>query len=92
MHNDSISSTLDNYNVLHQLWEECLETMLVPEVKGRMLGVQAQMSQYRLLLGLKLCERILKITDNLSRTLQKQSLSATEAQDIAALTVKTPKK
>lgn len=65
--------------------------MLVPEVKGRMLGVQTQMSQYRLLFRLKLCERILKIMNNLSRTLQKQSLSAAEAQDIAAHTVKTLK-
>ena len=88
---DSISSILDNYSVLHQLWEECLKTMLVPEVKGRMLGAGAQMSHYSLLFGLKLCEWILKITDNLSRTLQKQSLSAAEAQDIAALTVKTLK-
>ena len=88
---DSISSILDNYNVLKQLWDECLDTTLVPEVKGRMLGVRAQMSQYNLLFGLKLCERVLKITDNLSRTLQKQSLSAAEAQDIATLTVKTLK-
>ena len=35
-----------------------------------MLGVRAQMSHYNLLFGLKLCERTLKITDNLSRTLQ----------------------
>ncbi len=48
---DSISSILDNYNVLHQLWEECFETMLVLEVKGRMLGVQAQMSQSDYCLG-----------------------------------------
>ena len=88
---DSVASILDNYNVLHQLWEECLDTTLVPEVKCRMLGVRAQMSQYNLLFGLKLCERILRITDNLSRTLQKQSLSAAEAQHIAALTVKTLK-
>ena len=39
--------------------------------------------------GLKLCERILKITDNLSRTLQKTSLSAADAQHIASLTVTT---
>ena len=49
------------------------------------------MSQYKLLFGLKLCERILKITDNLSKTLQKQSLSAAEAQTIAEMTVKTLK-
>ncbi len=43
----------------------------------------------KLLFGLKLCERILKITDNLSKTLQHQSLSAAQAQDIAELTIKT---
>ena len=65
--------------------------MLVAEVKRRMLSAGAQMSQYSLLFGLKLCEWILKITDRLSGTLQKESLSAAEAQDIAALTVKTLK-
>ena len=89
---DSITSILDNYTVLKQLWEECLDTTsLLPEVKGRVFGVRAQMSQYNLLFGLILCERILKITDNLSRTLQKQSLSAAEAQYVATLTVKTLK-
>ncbi len=88
---DSISSILDNYNVLHQLWDECLENRLEPDIKGRIIGVRTQMSQYKLLFGLKLCERILKITDNLSKTLQKQSLSAAEAQTIAEMTVKTLK-
>ena len=46
---------------------------------------------YNLLFGLKLCERILCITDNLSKTLQKQSLSAAEAQDLAKLTNETLK-
>ena len=49
------------------------------------------MSKYCLLFGLKLCERILKITDNLSMTLQTQSLSAAEAQSIAADTIDTLK-
>lgn len=86
---NSIGSILENYEVLNQLWEECLETRLDPDVKGRLIGIQTQMSQ--LLFGLKLCERILKITDNLSKTLQHQSLSAAQAQDIAELTVKTLK-
>ena len=59
-----------------------------PDVKGRIIGVQVQ---YNLLFWLKLCERILYITDNLSKTLQKQSLSAAEAQDLADLTNETPK-
>ena len=36
-----------------------------------------------------LCERILKITDNLSKTLQTESLSASEAQQIAKYTIQT---
>lgn len=67
---DSVSSILENYNVLKQLWEECLETRLEPDAKGRIIGVKSQMLHYKLLFGLHLCERILKITDNLSKTLQ----------------------
>ena len=45
------------------------------------------MSTFDLLFGLKLCEQVLKMTDNLSRTQQKPSLSAAEAQHIASLTL-----
>ena len=31
---NSIGSILENYKVLKQLWEECLETRLEPDVKG----------------------------------------------------------
>ena len=74
------------------MWEECLTTSLQPDIKGRIIGVKSQMSNFNVLFGLKLCERILKITDNLSKTLQKQSLSATEAQHIVALSVTTLEK
>ena len=87
----AIKSILENYDVLNQLWEECLEERLEPDVKGRIIGVRAQMSQYNLLFGLKLSERILCITDNLSKILQRQSLSAAEAQDLAELTNDTLK-
>ena len=62
-----------------------------PEVKGQIIGVKVQMCKYNLLFGLKLCERILLITDNLSMTLQKESMSAAEAEEIAKLTVDTLK-
>ncbi len=88
---DAIESILVNYSTLDDLWEECLQspTRLDPDVKARIIGVQSQMSTFKLLFGLKLCERVLKMTDNLSRTLQKSSLSAAEAQHIASLTVTT---
>ena len=74
---------------MKQLWDECLEKRLDPVIKGRIIGVKTQMTQYKVLFGLKLCERVLKITDNLSATLQNQSLPAAEAQSIAEMTIKT---
>ena len=62
-----------------------------PGVKGQISGVKAQMCKYNMFFGLKLCERILLITDNLSMTFQKGSMSVAEAQDIAKLTVDTLK-
>ena len=49
------------------------------------------MSQYWLLFGLRLCKRVLLITDNLSKTLQKQSLSAAEGQEIVRPTLQSLK-
>lgn len=86
---ESIASILDNHSVLMQLWDECLETRLKPDIKGRIVGVQAQMVQFHRLFGLKLCERVLKVTDNLSRTLQLESLSAAEAHQLAEMTCTT---
>ena len=86
---DAIESILEHYNTLKQLWEECLETRLDPDVKGRIIGVQAQMDTFNLLFGLHLSMKILKITDNLSRNLQTRSMSAPEGQSVAELSVKT---
>ena len=58
-------------------------------MKGRIIGVEMQMSQYNLLFEMQLYERVVKITDNLSRTLQKQFQSALESQALSKLTVKT---
>lgn len=88
---DAIESILANYNTLGILWDECLQSpiRLDPDVKARIIGVQCQMSAFNLLFGLKLCERILKMTDDLTKTLQNSSLSAATAQHIASLTVTT---
>lgn len=65
---DAIASIIENYEVLKQLWDESLEAKLDPDIRGRIIGVKTQMSQYRLVFGLQLCKRILLITDNLSKT------------------------
>jgi len=88
---DAIESILINYNSLCDLWEECLDSpvRLEPDVKARIIGIKTVMMKFNFLFGLKICERILKQTVNLSRVLQKSSLSAAEAQHIASLTVST---
>ena len=88
---DAIASIIENYKILKQLWDESLETKLDPDIKGRIIGVKAQMSQYWLVFGLQLCKRILLITDNLSKTLQKQSLSVAEGQEVVKFTLQTLK-
>ena len=91
VHGDAIESILDNYDELKRLWVECLETRLEPDIKGRIIGVQTQMLSFNTLFGLQLSKKILNITDNLSRTLQKQKMSSAEGQAIAELTVRTLK-
>lgn len=86
---DSIESIIDNYQVLQQLWDKCLEGNMAPEVKGRIIGVKEQMSRYHIVFGLWLSCRVMKITDNLSRTLQTQSISAAESYGLAKMTCST---
>lgn len=74
---------------MKKLLEECLETRLDPEVKGCIIGVQAQMMRYNTLFGLHLRKQILKITDNSSCSFQKQSMSAAEGQGLATLNTRT---
>ena len=63
--------------------------LLEPDVKASIVGMQWHMSTFDLLFGLKLCEQVVKIIDNLSRTQLKPSLSAAETQHIVSLTVTT---
>lgn len=86
---DSIASILDNFSALMQLCKECLETTLQPDIKERINGVKTQMMQYHRLFGLKLSERILKVIDNLCRTLQLQTLSGAEAHQLTEITCPT---
>ena len=66
-----------------------LESHLEPDVKSRIIGVKHQMSTFDFFIGVSLGERILKHTDNLSKTLQHKDISASEGQQVAELSVKT---
>ena len=88
----SLSSVIENYAVFQELWPECLDYIKDTEIKARIVGVEAQMKTFDYLFGVLLGEVILRNTDNLSRTLQDQHLSATEGQNVTSLTVKTLEK
>ena len=87
-----MQSIVDNWKVLNELWEECLETKLEREVRARIIGVSHQMTTFNYFFAVKLGALLLKHSDNLSKTLQKTRLSAGEAQSIASFTVATLEK
>ena len=84
----SLQSILDNYSVFQALWEDVKE-VAAAEVGACVIGVDATMNQFDFLFGLALGKQLLKHTDNLSRTLQAPSLTASEGQQIAELTWQT---
>lgn len=81
----SLQSILDNYNVFQALWEEIQDNITDSEIKARVIGVEATMKRFNFLFGLLLGECILKHTDNLSKTLQDPTLTASEGQQCAEL-------
>ena len=85
----SLESILNNYNVLQELWENALEVATDSEVRARLVGVQTTMTKFSYLFGVILGECILTHTDNLSKTLQNPSLTASAGYSIAELTCQT---
>lgn len=48
---ESLQSVITNYCVLQELWDSCLETRLQPDIRSRIIGVQAQMKQFEYFLA-----------------------------------------
>ena len=82
----------DNWIPLQELWDESLETNLKSEVKLRVTGVKHQMGKFDYYFGVSLGTQILRISDNLSKTLQDAHISASKGQAVSSLTVKTLEK
>ena len=79
-----------NYSALMKLLNECLqEGGLTTEMKARIMGCKNQMSTFQFFFGLYLGQRLFSITDNLSKALQSEKLSAVSSQNMASLTLKT---
>ena len=59
------------------------------EIKARIIEVQNQMCDFQFCYGLNLGQRLFPISDNLSKTLQKESMSTLSGLHLAELTVQT---
>ena len=84
----SFQRIIDNYAVLMKVWNDCLTNeKLTTDIKSRIIGCQSQMQRFSLFFGLNLGQRLYAHTDNLSKTLQHQEMSATSGKRLANLTV-----
>ena len=85
---EALKSIVDNFEVLQNLWEENLEYVKESEMHARIGGVSDRMMKFHFFFGVMLGQTVLSHSDNLSRTLQKGDISASEGQDNAKMTVR----
>ena len=88
----SLKSVIDNWILLQELWDESLEMNPESEVKSRVIELKHQMGTFDYYFGGSLGAQILRISDNLSKTLQDAHISASNGQAISSLTVKALEK
>ena len=79
MHATFLESIGVNYEALVATWEETLAVARESEVKPRINGVRVVMKGFGFLFGPMLPERILKHTDNVSKTMKASLISAVDA-------------
>ena len=90
---NSLKSFLDNWLPLQKLWQESLSVGgLQPELRRRIIGVQAQMETFEYYFEVTIMQKIPRHSDNLSRSIQSLDLTATDAKYLANCTVETLEK
>ena len=83
----TLDSILQNYVSLQNLWEWALENCTDTDMKARIRGVSKHMEEFDFYFGVALGELLLRHSDNLSATLQKEEMSAAGAQNIVRMTL-----
>ena len=86
-----LESVLENWDVLRELWSQSLETKLDLEVKSRITGVRYQMETFDFYFSVQFGNLVLRHSDNLSKTIQKLTLSAGIVR-LASLSIKAMQK
>ena len=72
--------------ILDKEWTISLDEKLQSNIRGRIIGCQAQINTFDFFFGLNLGQRLFFHTDNLSRTLQQTKMSALSGKRVACLT------
>ena len=80
---DSLASITENYSSLQSTWDEVVDITRDSEIKARIIGVAAQMKTFEIAFAVHLAEMLFRHTDNLSKTLQKDTIS--EGQIVASM-------
>ena len=71
---------------MQSLWDKSLQTDLDSEMRGRIIGVKTAMPTLEYYFGVSIGIIIFSMTDNLSKTLQKQRMSSIQGQQMAMST------
>ena len=72
-----------------KLWKESLEEKLDAETKSRVIGCKKQMESFKFYFGLELGHKLYAHTNNLSKTTQREKMSAIKRKSLADLTAQT---
>ena len=89
VHANCLKKIIDNCKPLLELWKESLEETLDAEKKSRMIGCKKQMEFFKFYFGFQLGWKLYVHTDNLSKNLQQEKMSAIKGKSLADLTAKT---
>ena len=87
VHVASLQSVLDNYEVLLSVWKKSKNSQIDSEMKARIIGIETQMLTFNFLFGISLGTLILQHRDNLSKSLQHDTITVAEGQQLAKLTI-----
>ena len=85
---NAFNKVINNFGPLFGLWDICSGDKL-QETRSRMLGCKIQMTEFRFFFGINLAYRMYSITDNISKALQRETISSIEGRETAMKTVKT---
>ena len=89
VHANCLKKIIDNYEPLLKLWKESLQEKLDAETKSRIIGSKTQMESFKFYFGWQLGRKLYAHSDNLSKTLQQEKMSAIKGKSLADLTVQT---